>query len=113
MVLFDDLGNQIETVLHRRSAGLKLGTPIGLGDSVLSKPLVRVQGMGHRRHIRGIDGIHPPDEVEDVRELLGGAGCGFIAHLETCQVGNARYLVPIDGQGSNTREEGWLTPYVT
>ena len=113
MVLFDDLGNQIKTVFHRRSAGLKFATPVALGDSVLSKPLVRVQGMGHRRHIRGIDGIHPCDEVEDIGELLGDAGGSLIAHLETCQVSNARYFVPIDGQGSNTREEGWLTAYIT
>ncbi len=113
MPLFDDLGNQIETVLYRRSAGLKLATPVDLGDSVLSKPLIRVQGVGHRHHIRGIDGIHPCDEIEDVGEFLGAVGRGLIAYFETCQVGNARDFVPIDGQGSNTREEGWLTAYIT
>ena len=81
-VLFDDLGNQIESVLHRRSNRLKLASPVGLGDLVFSKPLILVHGMGHRRHVRGIDGIHPAHEVEDVGELPGGAGNRLVADLQ-------------------------------
>lgn len=101
-VLFDDLGNQIKTVFHRRSAGLELLAPVGLGDLVFSKSLLRVHGVGHRRHVRGIHGVHPADEFEDVRKLFGGAGQGLVTHLQACQVGNTRDLVRMDGHGSIT-----------
>ena len=77
------------------------------------KPLIRVQGMGHRRHIRSIDGIHPANEVEDFGEFLGAAGHGLVADLEARQVGNSRDLVAIDCHDSITCEEGWLTAYFT
>ena len=55
---FDDLGNEIKTVLRRRGQSLPFISPLFLGDFVLAQRLGHVQGMSHRHDSFGIDGIH-------------------------------------------------------
>jgi hypothetical protein len=72
----------------RRGTALVVVAAVGLGDLVGAQSQDGVGGMGHRRHVGGVDRLQRLDEREDAVELGQGAFGLVGAELETGEIGD-------------------------
>lgn len=68
--LFDNPGNQIETVLDSRRAMLEMFTLVGFGDFVGAQALGGIQRVSQRRDALGIDGLQAVHHVQNATQVV-------------------------------------------
>jgi hypothetical protein len=100
----DDLGHQIQTVLHRRCALLVERMAIGFGDPVLAQRQNDVLRMRHGNDTGGVDSAHAADQFENALELGVHVGGFRRRDLDPGQMCDALHFIEGKGHVRGSRQ---------